>query len=107
MDHFIIKFDTNSQRLKGWLAIKNNETVGHCFMLIEPENKIKFLDAWVDENHRREGIYRSLWEARWKYAEENYKGCLAYAWCKSMSLPLLLEKGFEEGDICTYVDRVV
>jgi hypothetical protein len=44
------------------------------------------------EDYRRMGIYRSLWEARWKHILENYEGYTIYAWCKDTSLPLLLEK---------------
>ena len=76
-------------------------------MLIESENKIKFLDAWVHENHRRKGIFRKLWDTRWEYVNNNYKGYKTYAWAKPMSLPLLLEKRFQEGDNCVYVERVV
>ena len=61
-------------------------------MLIESEQKVKFLDAWVHEKHRRKGIFRTLWDTRWKFVQENYKGFKAYAWAKPMSLPLLLEK---------------
>ena len=65
------------------------------------------MDAWVHEDHRRQGIYRRLWDARWKYVVENYKGYKIYAWCKPMSLPLLIEKGFEEGDNCVYVEKTI
>jgi hypothetical protein len=30
-----------------------------------------------------------------------------YAWCKPMSLPLLIEKGFKEGDTCVYVEKKI
>jgi hypothetical protein len=47
------------------------------------------------EDYRRMGIYRSLWEARWKHILENYEGYTIYTWCKDTSL-LLLE-GFNKG----------
>ena len=65
------------------------------------------MDAWVHENHRREGIFRTLWNTRWGYVKKHYKGYKAYAWCKPMSLPLLLEKGFKEGDNCVYVEKEI
>ena len=34
-------------------------------------------------------------------------GYTVYAWCKPASLPLLLEKGFDEGETCTYVEKVI
>ena len=92
----IIHMVANSQKLDSWIAMLNGEIVGHVYMDQEPNNKIKFLDAWVHEDHRKQGIYRKLWDTRWEYVNENYKGWNAYAWCKPMSLPLLLEKGFIE-----------
>jgi len=88
-----------------WIASLGDQCVGHIHMQIEAENRIKFLDAWVDEDHRRKGMFRKLWNIRWDYVNENYKGWKAYAWAKPMSLPLLLEKGFEEGDNCIYVEK--
>jgi hypothetical protein len=74
-----------------WISvdIDNDITTGHIFMTVEGNNKIKLLDAWVHEDYRRMGIYRSLWEARWKHILENYEGYTIYAWCKDTSLPSL------------------
>ena len=79
--------------------------VGHIHLQVEPANRIKFLDAWVHPDYRRKGIFRKLWDIRWEYVKQNYNGWKAYAWAKPMSLPLLLEKGFEEGDNCIYVEK--
>ena len=73
----------------------------------ERGNKVKFLDAWVHEEHRRKGIFRKLWNTRWLFVQENYIGYKVYAWALPKSLPLLLEKGFIEGDTCVYVERQV
>ena len=97
----------NSQRIETWIALINDEVVGHIYMEKEPGDKIKSLDAWVHEDHRRKGIFRLLWETRWNHVSENYKGYLIYAWCKENSLPLLLEKGFNSGEICTYVEKLI
>jgi hypothetical protein len=51
--------------LETWIAMINGEIVGHIYMEREDDSKIKFLDAWVHEEHRRKGIYRTLWETRW------------------------------------------
>jgi hypothetical protein len=61
----------------------------------------------VDQEYRRTGVYRRLWDARWEYDSENYKGYLVYAWCKENSLPLLLEKGFDLGETATYVEKKI
>ena len=103
----IIHLKSNSQDIETWVALVEGEVVGHIYMRIEPEKKIKFLDAWVDENWRRKGIWRNLWDTRWNYVNENYSGYLVYAWCKESSLPLLVEKGFKTGEICHYVEKKI
>ena len=52
----IFHLKTNSQDIEYWVATNDNQVVGHIFMKIENDNRIKFLDAWVDENYRRKGI---------------------------------------------------
>ncbi len=49
------------------------------------------------------------WPVRdgWEYVLENYKDYTIYAWCKDSSLPLLIEKGFETGEIVTYVEKKI
>ena len=103
----IFHLKTNSQDIESWIATNDNEVIGHIFMKIENDNRIKFLDAWVDENHRRKGIFRQLWDTRWEYVNEHYKGYLVYAWCKESSLPLLIEKGFNGGESCIYVEKKI
>jgi predicted GNAT family acetyltransferase len=103
----IVHLKSNAQRLETWIAMINGEIVGHIYMEREDDNKIKFLDAWVHEEHRRKGIYRTLWDTRWDYARSRYKGYKVYAWCKPASLPLLLEKGFDAGETCTYVEKTI
>ena len=103
----IVHLKSNAQRLETWIAMINGEIVGHIYMEREDDRKIKFLDAWVHEEPRRKGIYRTLWETRWNYAQQRYKGYKVYAWCKPASLPLLLEKGFDAGESCTYVEKVI
>lgn len=108
MDIKILHLKPNAQNLEMWIAYDgDNNAIGHIFMLIESNKKIKFLDAWVDENWRRMGIWRRLWDTRWEYVKSNYSGYLVYAWCKEQSLPLLIEKGFEPGEIVTYVRKLL
>lgn len=97
----------NSQKIETWIALLEGEVVGHIYMEKEIGNKIKFLDAWVHDDHRRKGIFRMLWDTRWNYVSDKYQGYLVYAWCKENSLPLLKEKGFELGEICTYVEKII
>ena len=90
-----------------WVAHIDNQCVGYIHFLLEPEKTIKFMDAWVHEDYRRKSIFRKLWDTRWNFVQQYYKGYKAYAWCKPMSLPLLLEKGFIEGDNCVYVEKII
>jgi GNAT superfamily N-acetyltransferase len=103
----ILPSGTRQYNMHGWVAHLNDICVGHIHMLIESEQKIKFLDAWVHGDYRRQGIFRKLWDTRWRYVNENYNGFKAYAWAKPMSLPLLLEKGFKAGDSSVYVEKEV
>jgi len=103
----ILYVPSNARELLSWIALLNNECVGNIHLQIEPNNKVKFMDAWVHEDYRRQGIYRRLWDTRWEYVVENYKGYKVYAWCKPMSLPLLIEKGFDSGDTCVYVEKTI
>ncbi len=90
-----------------WIAHVDNTCIGHTHMHVEANEKIKFQDAWVHDDYRRQGIFRELWETRWEYVTDNYNGYTVYAWCMPGSLPLLKEKGFIEGDDCVYVERVI
>lgn len=98
---------TTQAIVHSWIAHLNNGCIGHISMWEEAMNRLKFTDAWVHEDHRRKGIYRHLWDTRWKFVQQNYKGYIAYAWCKPMSLPLLIEKNFEIGDKCVYVAKKI
>jgi predicted GNAT family acetyltransferase len=100
-------FSPNAQNYENWVAIHDGNVVGHIYMERQTGKAIKFYDAWVHEDYRRKGIYRKLWETRWEYIKKNYVGWKIYAWCLPMSLPLLLEKGFEAGDKCVYVEKTV
>ena len=103
----ILPSGTRQYNMHGWVAHKNEFCVGHIHMQLEANKRIKFLDAWVHEDHRRQGIFRKLWDTRWQYVNENFKGYTTYAWAKPMSLPLLLEKGFKAGDSSVYVEMNV
>jgi ribosomal protein S18 acetylase RimI-like enzyme len=107
MENKIVHVKANSQGLDSWISMIGQEVVGHIYMQIQIDNKIKFLDAWVHPDYRRIGIYRKLWEARWNYVNKNYKGYLIFAWCKDNSLPLLIEKGFSIGEKATYVEKII
>jgi N-acetylglutamate synthase-like GNAT family acetyltransferase len=90
-----------------WIAYVDNSCIGHTHLQLEANKQIKFMDAWVHEDYRRQGIFRTLWDTRWEFVTKEYQGHTVYAWCKPKSLPLLLEKGFIEGDNCVYVERLV
>jgi predicted GNAT family acetyltransferase len=103
----IVHLKSNAQQLETWIAMLEGDVVGHIYMLREEGDKIKFLDAWVHEDHRMKGIFRKLWDTRWDYVKKKYQGHTVYAWCRPSSLNLLLEKGFEAGETCTYVEKII
>lgn len=97
----------HAQPTETWIAICDGNIVGHIYMQKEADNKIKFLDAFVHSDYRRRGIYRQLWDIRWEYVNKKYRGWKIYAWCKDGTLPLLIERGFSTGEICTYVEYII
>ena len=101
----VLPSGTRQYNMHGWVAHIDNICVGHIHMLIESNDRVKFLDAWVHPDYRRKGIFRKLWDTRWEYVKKEFNGYKAYAWAKPMSLPLLIEKGFNEGDKCVYVEK--
>ena len=104
----VIRIKTNAQNLYGWLALNSTDhPVGHVFMQVELENKVKFMDAWVHEEHRRKGIFTMLWDARWEYVKKHFDGYTAYAWALPMSVNLLRKKGFDEGEACIYMEKII
>ena len=107
LDIQIIYIPSNARDFHSWAAILSNKCIGNVHLQIEPNKKIKLLDAWVQPKYRRQGVYRQLWDTRWNFLQQNYKGYLSYAWCKSKSLPLAIEKGFNEGDNCVYVEKKI
>ena len=90
-----------------WVAHIDNQCVGYIHFLLESNKRIKFMDAWVSDEFRRQGIFTALWETRWKYVEKNFEGYKAYAWALPMSINLLRKKGFDEGDTCVYMEKVI
>ena len=103
----VIYIPSNARDLHSWAAILNNECIGNVHLQLEPQKKLKLLDAWVEPKYRRQGVYRQLWDTRWDFVQQHYKGYLSYAWCKPKSLPLAIEKGFTEGDNCVYDSKVI
>ena len=98
---------TTQHTLHAWIAHIDNLCVGHIHLQREAKKRIKFLDAGVHEDYRRQGIYRKLWDIRWTYVTEHFKNFTVYALCKPTSLPLLIEKGFKKGDTITYVEKKI
>ena len=94
-----------------WIAYIDNTAVGHIALQDVTTGGynigLGYLDAWVDNDYRRQGIFRMLWDTRWNFVGKKFQGYKVYAWCLPKSLPLLKNKGFIEGDTCVYVERIV
>ena len=91
----------------GWIAIVDDKEVGWCNMSFLPENTIKFEDAFVHPDYRGKGIYRKLWDTRWKYVTKNFKGKRVIAYCKPITVKFYEEKGFEEVHKITLVEKTI
>ena len=106
MDYRVIKIKTNAQNLYGWIALTNDDhPIGHVFMQVELNEKIKFMDAWVHEDYRRQGIFTALWNTRWEFAKDKFPNYKAFAWCLPESVNLYRKKGFTEGDPAIYMEK--
>ena len=80
----------------GWVAIIDNKEVGWCNMSFLPKNILKFEDAFVVPEYRGQGIYTKLWETRWKYVIENFKGSKIISYCKPTTYEFYKKRGFKE-----------
>lgn len=107
MEYQVIKIKTNAQNLYGWIALQGAHPIGHVFMQVELNEKIKFMDAWVHEDYRRQGVFTALWDARWTFAKEKFSNYTAFAWCLPTSIDLYKKKGFTEGDPAVYMEKEI
>ena len=107
--HMITIKSVHTYHIDSWMAFveDKHEAVGHIFLEHQTDQSIKFMDAWVHQDYRRQGIYTSLWDTRWTYVVSNYPGRKVFAWCKPASQPLYRKKGFHEGESCIYFSSVV
>ena len=91
----------------GWIAMVDNKEVGWCNMSFLPENTLKFEDAFVHPDYRKKGIYRKLWDTRWKFVNENLKGMKIIAYCKPITVGFYKEKGFKEVHKITLMEKTL
>jgi len=91
----------------GWIAMVDNKEVGWCNMSFLPENTLKFEDAFVHPDYRKKGIYRKLWDTRWKYVNDNLKGMKVIAYCKPITVGFYKEKGFKEVHKITLMEKTL
>ena len=91
----------------GWIAMVDNKEVGWCNMSFLPENTLKFEDAFVHPDYRKKGIYRKLWDTRWKYVNDNLKGMKVIAYCKPITVGFYKEKGFKEVHKITLMEKML
>ena len=91
----------------GWVAIVDGKEVGWVNMSFKPDNTLKFEDAFVHPDYRGLGIYRKLWDTRWEYVSEHYKGWKVVAYCKPPSIDLYKEKQFTIVENVILVEKTV
>ena len=91
----------------GWIAIYEGEAIGWNSLVFESHDTIKFANAYVKEEYRGKGIYRMLWDERWKYCEENFKGWKVISYCLPTTLGFYKDKGFTEKYTSTLVESTI
>ena len=91
----------------GWVALVDGKEVGWCNMAFWPDKVIKFEDAFVKEKYRGKGIYKTLWNTRWEYVSEHYKGYRIVSYCKPTTLEFHKKKGFETKEILELMEKIV
>lgn len=67
------------QNIESWIAMYNNELIGYIYMVREDDFKLKFLEAWIHDDYKGQGILWELLEARWEYVCIQYMGWKIYA----------------------------
>jgi len=91
----------------GWVAIIDGKEVGWCNMSFLPNDVLKFEDAFVHPDYRGQGIYRKLWDTRWKYVSASYKGKKVISYCKPSTYKFYVDKGFEPKEVITLVEKTI
>ena len=86
---------TNKNSNCGWVAMLNNKEIGWVTMSFLSNNEILFENAYVDEQYRRKGVYRKLWNARWEHVKENYKGYTIRTYCRDTTVDMYRKNGFK------------
>lgn len=83
-----------------WVVTDNEHgVIGKATMKVRNHHIVRLQDAWVHENFRGKGIYRSLYEARMDFINEWYKDYTIQSYCRPITRDVLLKDGFE----CTEV----
>lgn len=80
----------------GWIALHEGKAVGWNSLIFESYNTIKFANAFVEEGYRGNGIYKMLWDARWDYCVENFKGWDVVSYCLPSTVDFYKSKGWVE-----------
>ena len=91
----------------GWVALHDDKAVGWNSLIFESYDTIKFANAFVEEEYRGNGIYKMLWDERWKYCEENFKGWKVISYCLPTTLEFYKNKGFVEKYTSTLVQSTI
>ena len=79
MQNLRIKHLNTSDNIESWIAMYNNELIGYIYMIREDDFKLRFIEAWVDDDHQGQGILWELLEARWEHVCIKYMGWKIYA----------------------------
>ena len=77
-----------------FLAFKGSKVIGFC-AYYNRNGKIRFENAYVDADYRKNGAYKDLYEARMKYIEQHEQFSQITCIATHLSTPYLQKMGFQ------------
>lgn len=80
----------------GWIALHDSKAIGWNSLIFESYDTIKFANAFVEEEYRGKGIFKKLWDVRWEYCQQHFKGWNVVSYCLPTTVDFYREKGWEE-----------
>ena len=79
-----------------FVAISDTQEIaGKVSFKLREGNIVRYQDAFVNENHRKKGIYKMLFDARQMYVDVNYPNHKIEAYCRDTTLEMFKKNGFE------------
>lgn len=100
MEDFRIVKVKPSVNVVTFIAIgKNDEFIGQVNLSVLMNNRLKLTGAFIEEEYRRQGVYKKLFEARMLYIHRHFSGYEMQAYCNPQSVKMFQDHGFKPHEI--------